>query len=74
MKLNDAELGKKVVIKNVSLSATEKNRLTAFGIKDGAVVTPERLSAFKSSVLVRCGGVRVIMRAELAAEIEVDYV
>lgn len=72
MKLSELEIGKQATVEKIELKPSEKGRLFTLGIAKGAVITVERYSALKSSLLARVGAVRVIMRTELADNIEVS--
>lgn len=72
MKLSKADKGVRAEVKKVEVSPAERNRLAALGIAEGLEVIPERSSAFGSSILVRAGVVRVVLRTELADKIEVE--
>lgn len=71
MNVFDLKKGDFATIKNIELSGSALERLTALGFKSGEKIEVLSYSLFKSSVLLSCNAVRLGVRASLAKKIGV---
>ena len=72
MSVFDLTKGERAIIKSLGVSGSVATRLSSLGITAGKKVTVLSFSLFHGSVLIRCGAVRVGLRATIAKCIEVE--
>ena len=72
MSVFDLNKGASAIITGCNFSGNAAARLKSLGITVGKKITVLSFSLFRGSVLIRCGAVRVGLRATIAKNIEVE--
>ncbi len=74
MKLWEAERGKCAIVQSIFADSALKNRLNGLGVEEGETVVVIKNAPFSAGILVMTATGFVVLRANLARQIEVAYV
>ena len=73
MSLNDLELEQIAKIKNINCNNILKNRLYSLWITKGALIKVEKKTLTNSTLKININDSKIAIRANEAAQIEVEY-